>query len=134
MAGRTGRPGAGHLCWPACRGMPCSLARRAWLAAVCCVRASPAVPPCLPPTCIRSCALPLPPLVVAAGSGPFQILVVMALLVRVIHWAPALAGLGVTVALIPLSTLVREPCWAGGCGGVVSSAPGAQHSRCRRLG
>lgn len=40
------------------------------------------------------------------GSGPFQILVVMGLLVRIIHWAPALAGLGVTVALIPISALV----------------------------
>lgn len=30
----------------------------------------------------------------------------MGLLVRVINWAPALAGLGVTVALIPLSALV----------------------------
>ena len=42
----------------------------------------------------------------SAGSGPFQILVVMGLLVRIIHWAPALAGLGVTIALIPISTLV----------------------------
>ncbi|PRW33949.1 ABC transporter isoform A [Chlorella sorokiniana] len=39
-------------------------------------------------------------------SGPFQILVVMGLLVRIIHWAPALAGLGVTIALIPISALV----------------------------
>ncbi|KAL4446696.1 hypothetical protein ABPG77_007940 [Micractinium sp. CCAP 211/92] len=39
-------------------------------------------------------------------SGPFQILVVMALLVRIIHLVPALAGLGATLALIPLSTLV----------------------------
>ncbi|KAI3434886.1 hypothetical protein D9Q98_002940 [Chlorella vulgaris] len=39
-------------------------------------------------------------------SGPFQILVVMGLLVRVIHLLPALAGLAVCVALIPLSTLV----------------------------
>lgn len=30
----------------------------------------------------------------------------MGLLVRIIHWAPALAGLGVTIALIPISTLV----------------------------
>ncbi|GAB4815546.1 hypothetical protein N2152v2_002592 [Parachlorella kessleri] len=37
-------------------------------------------------------------------SGPFQILATMALLVRVIHWVPALAGLGVTVAIIPAST------------------------------
>ncbi|EFN56982.1 hypothetical protein CHLNCDRAFT_143584 [Chlorella variabilis] len=35
-----------------------------------------------------------------------QILVVMGLLVRVIHLLPALAGLGVCVALIPLSALV----------------------------
>ena len=32
----------------------------------------------------------------------------MGLLVRVIHWGPALAGLGVTVALIPLSTVVGK--------------------------
>lgn len=36
-----------------------------------------------------------------------QILVVMGLLVRVLRWAPALAGLAVTVALIPLTTIVR---------------------------
>ncbi|PRW61038.1 multidrug resistance-associated 1 isoform X8 [Chlorella sorokiniana] len=39
-------------------------------------------------------------------SGPFQILVVMGLLVRVIHWAPALAGLGATLALIPIAGTV----------------------------
>lgn len=37
-----------------------------------------------------------------------QILVVMGLLVRVIHWAPALAGLAVTIALIPLSAFVGK--------------------------
>lgn len=41
-------------------------------------------------------------------SGPLQILAVMALLVRIIHWIPALVGLGVTVALIPLSALVAR--------------------------
>lgn len=45
-------------------------------------------------------------------SGPFQILVVMGLLVRVLRWAPALAGLAVTVALIPLTTLVRCSRWS----------------------
>lgn len=39
-------------------------------------------------------------------SGPFQILVVLGLLVRVIHVWPAVAGLAVTVALIPMTTLV----------------------------
>ncbi|PSC76242.1 multidrug resistance-associated 1 isoform X1 [Micractinium conductrix] len=41
-------------------------------------------------------------------SGPFQILVVMGLLVRVIHLLPALAGLGATLALIPLSAVVGK--------------------------
>ena len=41
-------------------------------------------------------------------SGPLQILAVMALLVRIIHWGPALVGLGVTLALIPLSALVAR--------------------------
>lgn len=36
-------------------------------------------------------------------SGPFQILCVMGLLVRVIHWAPALAGLATTCLFIPVS-------------------------------
>lgn len=39
-------------------------------------------------------------------SGPFQILVVLGLLVRVIHVWPAVAGLAVTIALIPMTTLV----------------------------
>lgn len=30
----------------------------------------------------------------------------MGLLVRIIRWGPALAGLGVTIALIPISTVV----------------------------
>ena len=65
-----------------------------------------------PPVAEAHPALPLhrrqllPFLHFCAGSGPFQILVVMGLLVRIIHWAPALAGLGVTVALIPISALV----------------------------
>lgn len=37
-----------------------------------------------------------------------QILVVMGLLVRVIHLLPALAGLGATLALIPLSAVVGK--------------------------
>jgi len=41
-------------------------------------------------------------------SGPVQILAVMALLVRIIHFIPAMVGLAVTVALIPLSALVAK--------------------------
>ncbi|KAL4518770.1 hypothetical protein Ndes2437B_g00851 [Nannochloris sp. 'desiccata'] len=41
-------------------------------------------------------------------SGPVQIIAVMALLVRIIHFIPALVGLAVTVALIPLSALVAK--------------------------
>lgn len=41
-------------------------------------------------------------------SAPFQILVVMAMLVRVIAPLPALAGLAVTLLLIPASTLVGK--------------------------
>ena len=41
-------------------------------------------------------------------SGPLQIFVVLALLVRVIQPIPALVGLGVTVALIPLSAFVAR--------------------------
>lgn len=41
-------------------------------------------------------------------SGPLQILAVMALLVRIMHFIPSLVGLGVTVALIPLSALVAR--------------------------
>ncbi|GFH15646.1 uncharacterized protein HaLaN_11907 [Haematococcus lacustris] len=41
-------------------------------------------------------------------NGPFQIFVVMALLVRIMGWAPAMAGLAVTVVMIPLSTLVGK--------------------------
>jgi hypothetical protein len=52
------------------------------------------------PHCLSSS--PLPP----THHACVQILVVMGLLVRVIHLLPALAGLAVCVALIPLSTLV----------------------------
>lgn len=38
----------------------------------------------------------------------WQILAVLALLVRVIHFFPALAGLAVTLCLIPLSTAVAN--------------------------
>ncbi|KAK9797814.1 hypothetical protein WJX73_000524 [Symbiochloris irregularis] len=41
-------------------------------------------------------------------SAPFQILVVLGLLVRILSWAPALAGFLVTVALIPCSTYVAK--------------------------
>lgn len=41
-------------------------------------------------------------------SGPFQILVVLALLMRIIHPIPSLVGLGVCVALIPLSAFVAR--------------------------
>jgi ATP-binding cassette subfamily C (CFTR/MRP) protein 1 len=41
-------------------------------------------------------------------SGPVQIVAVMALLVRIIHFIPAMVGLAVTVALIPLSALVAK--------------------------
>lgn len=41
-------------------------------------------------------------------SGPFQILAVMGLLIRIIHLWPALVGLGVTIGIIPLSTLVAR--------------------------
>jgi ATP-binding cassette, subfamily C (CFTR/MRP), member 1 len=41
-------------------------------------------------------------------SAPFQILVVMAMLVRVITPLPALAGLAVTLLLIPASTMVGK--------------------------
>ena len=41
-------------------------------------------------------------------SGPFQILTVMALLIRVIHFWPAFVGLAVTITIIPLSTLVAR--------------------------
>lgn len=41
-------------------------------------------------------------------SGPLQILVVMVLLMRILHPIPALVGLGVTVALIPLSAIVAS--------------------------
>lgn len=37
-----------------------------------------------------------------------QIFVVMAMLVRIMHWAPAMAGLVVTVVMIPLSTLLGK--------------------------
>ena len=41
-------------------------------------------------------------------SGPFQILTVMGLLIRVIHFWPAFVGLAVTITIIPLSTLVAR--------------------------
>ena len=41
-------------------------------------------------------------------SAPFQILSVMAMLIRILHVLPALAGLAVTVLLIPLSSLVAR--------------------------
>ena len=41
-------------------------------------------------------------------SAPFQIFMVMAMLIRVLHPIPALVGLAVTVALIPLSSLVAR--------------------------
>ena len=41
-------------------------------------------------------------------SAPFQILMVMAMLIRVLHLVPSLVGLAVTVALIPLSSLVAR--------------------------
>lgn len=41
-------------------------------------------------------------------SGPFQILTVMGLLIRVIHFWPAFVGLAVTIIIIPLSTLVAR--------------------------
>ena len=41
-------------------------------------------------------------------SGPFQILIIMLLLVRVLTLVPALVGLAVCVAIIPLSTTVGK--------------------------
>ncbi|KAG2442750.1 hypothetical protein HXX76_002831 [Chlamydomonas incerta] len=41
-------------------------------------------------------------------NGPFQILCVMFLLVRIMHWAPSMAGLGVTIVIIPLTTLLGK--------------------------
>ena len=41
-------------------------------------------------------------------SGPFQILAVMGLLIRIIHFWPAFVGLAVTVTIIPLSTIVAR--------------------------
>ncbi|KAF5828549.1 hypothetical protein DUNSADRAFT_17458 [Dunaliella salina] len=41
-------------------------------------------------------------------NGPFQIFVVMALLVRIMHFLPAMAGLVVTVIMIPLSTVIGK--------------------------
>ena len=41
-------------------------------------------------------------------SAPFQILTVMAMLIRILHVLPAVAGLAVTVLLIPLSSLVAR--------------------------
>ncbi|WIA42403.1 hypothetical protein OEZ86_008404 [Tetradesmus obliquus] len=41
-------------------------------------------------------------------NGPFQIIVVMALLIRVLTVWPALAGLGVTIAIIPTTMLLGK--------------------------
>jgi len=41
-------------------------------------------------------------------SGPFQIITTMGLLVRIIGWAGSFAGLGVTLALIPLNTFIGK--------------------------
>eukprot|EP00198_Chlamydomonas_reinhardtii_P014120 XP_001703457.1 ABC transporter, multidrug resistance associated protein [Chlamydomonas reinhardtii] len=41
-------------------------------------------------------------------NGPFQILCVMFLLVRIMHWAPSMAGLAVTIVIIPLTTLLGK--------------------------
>ena len=41
-------------------------------------------------------------------SAPFQILTVLILLMRIIHPIPSMVGLGVCVALIPLSTIVAK--------------------------
>ncbi|GIL43241.1 hypothetical protein Vafri_1038 [Volvox africanus] len=41
-------------------------------------------------------------------NGPFQILVVMFLLVRIMNWGPSMAGLAVTVVIIPLTTLLGK--------------------------
>lgn len=41
-------------------------------------------------------------------NGPFQILVVMAMLVRIMSWAPAFAGLSVTIVMIPTSAIVSR--------------------------
>ena len=41
-------------------------------------------------------------------SGPFQIVTTMGLLVRIIGWGGAFAGFGVTLALIPASTLIGK--------------------------
>lgn len=41
-------------------------------------------------------------------SGPFQILAVMALLVRVLGWLPAFAGLMVTILLLPLNAVAGK--------------------------
>eukprot|EP00884_Botryococcus_braunii_P017606 jgi/Botrbrau1/4529/Bobra.60_2s0019.2 len=50
----------------------------------------------------------LPQYIHMLWSGPFQILTVLALLVRIIHLLPAAAGLAVTLCLIPLSTVVAN--------------------------
>lgn len=41
-------------------------------------------------------------------NGPFQIFIIMAMLARIMGWASTLAGLAVTVIMIPLSTLVGK--------------------------
>ncbi|GLC35697.1 hypothetical protein PLESTB_000485000 [Pleodorina starrii] len=41
-------------------------------------------------------------------NGPFQILVVMFLLVRIMNWGPSMAGLAVTVVVIPLTALLGK--------------------------
>ncbi|GFR41153.1 hypothetical protein Agub_g1817 [Astrephomene gubernaculifera] len=41
-------------------------------------------------------------------NGPFQILIVMFLLVRIMHWGPSMAGLAVTIVVIPLTALLGK--------------------------
>ena len=41
-------------------------------------------------------------------SAPFQVAVALGLLVRILGWAPSLIGLGVTAALIPVTTAVTK--------------------------
>lgn len=49
-----------------------------------------------------------PSLALTCPPGPFQILSIMFLLVRIMHWGPAMAGLAVTVVIIPLTTLLGK--------------------------
>ena len=41
-------------------------------------------------------------------SAPFQVAVALGLLVRILGWAPSLVGLGITLALIPITTAVTR--------------------------